>query len=533
MNKHLITYTQTLIKKMKKISLFIVHCSLFIVFPAGFLAAQPLNEKAIDSLVTKAMFTFDVPGMAVAIVKDGKVVLEKGYGIRSINSSEKVDQHTLFAIASNSKAFTAAALAILVDRNKIKWDDRVINYIPEFRLYSPYVTEEFTIRDLLCHRSGLGLGAGDLMIFPDGNDFTVDELIHNLRYLKPTSGFRAKYDYNNLLFIVAGEVVKRVSGSSWNEFIEENILAPLEMNRTGSNYLRIPNKTNIVDPHAIIEDKLQVVERHVLPLIDAAGGIYSSVHDLGKWVVMQLNEGKTIEGRQIFSPEVQRVMWTPHTVMRGRTGGVYNTHYTAYGLGWSICDVAGYGQISHTGGLPGIWTQVTLLPELQLGIIVLTNQQCSEAFASVTDGIKDGYLHIKDVDRVKLYEENFHTSQKRTKEAVEKAWSEMNMNKGQVLNIEPFLGTYKDDWFGEVTISIADGKPWFTSKRSPKISGELISYKGNTFIAKWTDRTMEADAYVIFELDYQGEASGFKMKWVSPATDFSYDFHDLNFYRTK
>ena len=499
------------------------------------LSAQQLTEKEIDDLVSNAMKTFEVPGMAVAIVKDGKVSFEKGYGVRAINSPEKIDQHTLFGIASNSKAFTAAALAILVDRDKIKWNDRVIDYIPEFRLYSPYVTEEFTIRDLLCHRSGLGLGAGDLMIFPDGNDFTIDELIQNMRYLKPVSGFRSKYDYDNLLYIVAGDIVKRVSGLSWNEFVEQNILLPLEMKRTGSNYLRIPDKTNIIAPHAVIDDKLQIVERYKLPLLDAAGGIYSSVHDLAKWAIMQLNEGKTIEGKQLFTAAVHREMWTPQTIIRGRTGGEYNTNSTTYGLGWVVSDVAGYRQISHTGGLPGILTQVTLISELNLGIIVLTNQQCSQAFTSVTDQIKDGYLNVKGVDRVKVYNDNLRASQKRTKEVIDKVWDEVKaqQEKGDKTDIEPFLGTYKDDWFGEVTISLKDGKPWFSSKRSPKISGELFNYKGNTMIAMWTDRTMEADAFVIFELDYQGIASGFKMKWVSPATDFSYDFHDLNFYKIK
>ena len=499
------------------------------------LAAQPMTEKAIDQLVANSMKTFDVPGMAVAIVKDGKVILEKGYGVRSMNAPEKIDQHSLFAIASNSKAFTAAAIAILVDRKVLKWDDRVIDYIPEFRLYSPYVTEEFTVRDLLCHRSGLGLGSGDLMIFPDGNDYTVNELIHNMRYLKPVSSFRSKYDYNNLLFIVAGEVVKRASGLSWNEFIEQNILTPLEMKRTGSNYLRIPDKTNIVDPHAVIDGKLQIIDRHVLPLLDAAGGIYSSVHDLSKWVLMQLNEGNTLDGKQIFTPAVQRDMWSPQTIVRGRTGGPYNSHFVAYGLGWSITDVAGYGQLSHTGGLPGIWTQITLIPELKLGIIVLTNQQCSQAFSSVTDQIKDSYLKVKGVDRVKTYNENFRKSQQNTQEIINKAWAEVKEQqaKGEKTDITPFLGTYKDNWFGEVTIAIQNGKPWFTSKRSPKLTGELVNFKGNTMIAKWTDRTMEADAYVIFDLDYQGEASGFKMKWVSPATDFSYDFHDLTFTKIK
>src|SRR6476620_8967904 len=209
-----------------------------------------MSSKKIDQLVENTMKTFDVPGIAVAVVKDGKVIHSKGYGVRSLNTKEKVDENTLFGIASNSKAFTAATLGILVDEGKIKWDDKVRDYIPEFKLYSPFVTEEFTIRDLLTHRSGLGLGAGDLMFFPDSSDFTLKDLIYNLRFLKPVSSFRTKYDYDNNLYIVAGEVVSRVSGKSWDDFVEERILGPLGMTHSACSFDRLKDKTNVIDGHA-------------------------------------------------------------------------------------------------------------------------------------------------------------------------------------------------------------------------------------------------------------------------------------------
>src|SRR5664280_695836 len=193
------------------------------------ISAQTLSSTEIDSLVERTMKTFDVPGIAVAIVKDDKVIHSKGYGVRSLNTKQKVDENTLFGIASNSKAFTVAALGILIDEGKLKWDDKVIDYIPEFRMYNPYVTEEFTIRDLLTHRSGLGLGAGDLMFWPDSNNFTKKDMIHNLRYLKQVSSFRTKYDYDNNLYMVAGEVIARASGISWEDFIQKKILDPLNM----------------------------------------------------------------------------------------------------------------------------------------------------------------------------------------------------------------------------------------------------------------------------------------------------------------
>ncbi|MEO6302683.1 MAG: serine hydrolase domain-containing protein, partial [Bacteroidia bacterium] len=192
----------------------------FFIFQRIPLQAQVISSAQIDSLTERVLKTFDVPGIAVSIVKDGKIVHAKGYGVRSLKTMQKVDEHTLFGIASNSKAFTVAALGVLVDEGKITWDDKVTDYIPEFRMYNPYVTEDFTIRDLLTHRSGLGLGAGDLMFWPDSNNFTKKDIIHNLRYLKQVSGFRTKYDYDNLLYIVAGEVIAKVAGISWEDFIE-------------------------------------------------------------------------------------------------------------------------------------------------------------------------------------------------------------------------------------------------------------------------------------------------------------------------
>ena len=201
--------------------------ALIVLFSHCIVTAQVMSTSQVDSLVERTLKTFDVPGIAVAIVKDDKIIHAKGYGVRSLNTMEKVDENTLYGIASNSKAFTAAALGMLADEGKLKWDDKVTDYIPEFKMYNPYVTDEFTIRDLLTHRSGLGLGAGDLMFWPDSNNFTLKDIIHNLRYLKQVSGFRTKYDYDNLMYIVAGEVVKRISGISWEDFIETRIMQPL------------------------------------------------------------------------------------------------------------------------------------------------------------------------------------------------------------------------------------------------------------------------------------------------------------------
>lgn len=493
-----------------------------------------LTSSEIDQLAERTLKTFDVPGIAVAVVKDGKVVHSKGYGVRSINSPQKVDENTLFGIASNSKAFAAASLAILVDEGKLKWDSRVIDYIPEFRMYNAYVTEEFTIRDLLTHRSGLGLGAGDLMFWPGSNNFTLKDIIHNLRYLKPVSGFRSKYDYDNLLYMVAGEVVARVTGTSWEEFTEQRIMKPLGMNKSASSFNRLADKTNIIDPHAKIEGRVQVVPRDRFEFGNSAGGINSSIADMSKWVIMLLNKGKYGDGKQLFSEKVQKDMWSPQTIIPVNGPGNYNTHFQAYGLGWNLSDVMGYKQVSHTGFVAGMVTQVTLIPELNLGIIVLTNQQIGAAFSAISNQIKDSYFGIKGKDRVKEMSNQLNSNLGSADKEVAQIWktvADADKNKLQPANLEQFTGTYQDVWFGDAVISMKNGKLFFESKRSPRIAGELHYYKGNTFVAKWTDRTLEADAFVMFGLDYEGLPSTIKMNPISWMTDFSYDFQDLNFTR--
>ncbi|HWH63539.1 MAG TPA: serine hydrolase domain-containing protein, partial [Ginsengibacter sp.] len=258
---------------------------LFLLIASINLKAQFITSAQIDSLTELTLKTFDVPGIAVAVVKDGKVIHAKGYGVRSLNTKLPVDENTLFGIASNSKAFTVAALGILVDEGKVKWDDKVTDYIPEFRMYNPYVTEEFTIRDLLTHRSGLGLGAGDLMFWPDSNNFTKKEMIYNLRYLNQVSSFRTKFDYDNNLYMVAGEVIAAVSGMSWEEFIQKRILDPLQMKNSAPSYNLLKDKSNVIDPHAPVDGMVKVIRRDTNETLDAAGGIYSNLTDMCKWII--------------------------------------------------------------------------------------------------------------------------------------------------------------------------------------------------------------------------------------------------------
>ncbi|WP_395061938.1 serine hydrolase [Flavobacterium sp.] len=497
------------------------------------LSIAQISESKLDDVVNRTMKSFNVPGIAVAIIKDGKVVLSKGYGVTNINTQQKVDGNTLFGIASNSKAFTTAALGMLVDEKKIKWDDKVIKYIPEFKMYNEYVTNEFTIRDLLTHRSGLGLGAGDLMIWPDGHNFTPKDIIKNIQYLKPVSAFRSQYDYDNLLYVIAGEVIERVSGKSWCEYVETRIMKPLQMNTSAASWTRLKDTTNSIVPHVPTNGKLDVIKRYTNPIFDAAAGIYSSTNDLSKWVIAQLQNGKYGDQKQfqLFSTEVHKDMWTSQTILPTKGMKPYSCNFKSYGLGWQLTDINGHLQVSHTGGLDGIVTQTIMFPDLQLGIIVLTNQQSGAAFNAISNTIKDSYLGLTFPDHVISLSEERKQKEENADKITDEVWEKVEKNKKQHLKIDAkkYIGNYEDKWFGEVVIYELEGILYFTSKRSPRLTGTLLFYQDQNFVVKWNNRSFHADAHIFFELDANGFANHFTMKPISPLTDFSYDFQDLDF----
>jgi CubicO group peptidase (beta-lactamase class C family) len=497
------------------------------------LSFAQISESKLDDVVNRTMKTFNVPGIAVAIVKDGKVVISKGYGVTNINTQKKVDGNTLFGIASNSKAFTSAALAMLVDEKKLDWDDKVIKYIPEFKMYNDFVTNEFTIRDLLTHRSGLGLGAGDLMIWPDGHDFTPKDIIKNIQYLKPVSSFRAQYDYDNLLYVIAGEVIEKVSGTSWCEFVETRIMKPLQMNNSAASWNRLKDTTNTIVPHVPTNGKLEIIKRYTNPIFDAAAGIYASTNDLSKWVIAQLNKGKYGTNNKLFSPEVHEEMWSPQTILPIHGMKPYSCNFKAYGLGWQLSDINGHLQVSHTGGLDGIVTQTIMFPDIQLGIIVLTNQQSGAAFNAISNTIKDSYLGLKNPDHVITLSEERKNREENADKITDEVWKTVNQNSITRVKIDftKYIGTYNDKWFGEVYVYVKNGILNFKSKRSPRLSGAIMFYKDQNFVVRWNNRSFNADAHIFFELDAEGKAIKFKMKAISPLTDFSYDFHDLDFSR--
>ncbi len=396
-------------------SVLFVALALSVVGVIGASAAQApaaTSEAALDRVVERTMETFSVPGIAVGIIKDGKLVLAKGYGVREAGKPAPVDADTLFGIASNTKAFTAASLAILAEEGKLGWDDRVVDHLPRFQLADPYVTREFTIRDLLTHRSGLGLGAGDLMIWPS-TDFTREEIIARLKFLPPVTSFRSQFAYDNLLYMVAGEVVAAASGKSWEDFVEERILDRLDMAPCAVVHSRIePGFNNIAVPHVPVGGNLEVVKPDAIEAIAAAGAIRCNINGMAKWLIVQLAGGKMADGTVLFGADQHKEMWSPQTLepVSEEAYALNRTHFQAYGLGWQLDDFHGYKRVSHTGGLLGMVSYVNLVPELDLGVIVLTNQQSGAAMTAISQHVLTSYMGTGERDWVGYYRERVESA---------------------------------------------------------------------------------------------------------------------------
>ncbi len=499
-----------------------------------------LSSREVDRLVEDAMEKFNVAGVAVGIVKDGKIFLAKGYGLKSVEGKEKVDANTSFAIASNSKAFTTTALALLVEEGKLSWNDRVVEHIPEFKMYNEYVTQNFIILDLLTHRSGLGLGAGDLQFWPSGSDFTMADLLTNFQYFEPVSAFRTKYDYDNILYMVAGEVIRRVSGQSWETYVQEHILDQIGMKHSSTLPPSMSGLENLATPHMVVDGKLETIawhEHNPEHMNGALGAVLSNANDISQWLLLHLNEGRYGESleKQLFSEATQRQMWKIHTTKNVRPSERYNPHFAGYGLGWNLGDMNGKMVVYHTGDLSGMLSKTMMIPELELGVVVLTNSYYGGGglFQAVSQTIVDAYLGLEPYDWTAYYLERHVNSQGSAGTEVNRVWEVVENGDHHGIIIDNYVGIYRDKWFGKVEIYLQDGKPWFRSFRSPQLTGPMYHYKANSFAIRWENRELDADAFAIFSLDEEGLARQITMKGVSPDIDFSYDFQDLFFERVK
>jgi CubicO group peptidase (beta-lactamase class C family) len=517
---------------MKKTTTFLTSL-LFICFASTTTFAQLTSQK-IDLLMQDALLKFKVAGASIAVVKDGKVIHQKGYGINSIETKESVNEYTNFQIASNSKAFTTTALSILEDEGKLKWTDKVKNHLPEFKMYNDYVTENFNIQDLLTHRSGLGLGVGDLMFFPDGSNFTIKDVISSFQHFKPVSAFRTQFDYDNLLYIVAGEVIAKVSGMSYEEFVQKRIITPLQMNRTFVGSL-LKDKSNLAAPHSAESGTIKTIGAFDVGMGNAAGGIYSNVADMSKWMMTRLNKGKYGDDLKssLFSLENHDEMWRVHTVEPTNSNPRYNSHFNGYGLGWELTDEKGNFKVSHTGGLPGMLSIVTMYPDMNLGIVILTNTENGGGglFTAVTNTIADSYLGLDDFGWTDKMVEWMSHDKNTGDDITKKVWKKVDYVKSIKVKNEDYIGIYEDNWFGKVEVFLKDKQLWIKCMRSPKLNGPMAFYNADTFAIKWEYQAMNCDAFAMFSLDETGKAQSIKMKGISPNIDFSFDFQDLDLKR--
>ena len=490
-------------------------------------AAAPAD---LDAYVERVMKTFDVPGVSLAVVKDGKVALTKGYGVRKLGEPARVDAQTLFGIASNTKVFSAVALGLLVEEGKIAWDAPVIRYLPWFRLSDPYVTHELTVRDLLVHRSGLGLGAGDLLWWP-ASTYTRGEIARRLKDIPLATSFRSAYAYDNVRYLIAGEVIEAISGRSWEDFVAERILKPVGMTGSNVRHSAAVSGANVATTHAPVDGKVVAIKAFDSDNTNPAGGINANAEDMAKWMMELLSRGKLANGTQLFSEQTYRQLTsivTPLNVPQLPAElSVLQPNFLGYGLGLNVIDYRGRKALMHTGGLPGYVSKVFWIPDAALGVAVLTNQESSAAFDSIVYRVADQFLGAPPVDWATAYV-TVRDRQRAAMAAQEKkATASRDASSTPSLPLNGYAGTYTDAWYGDIVIESVNGKLVMRFTRTPSLVGELEHWQHDTFIVRWNDRELRADAYVTFALNPDGTIDQAKMRAVSAETDFSFDFQDL------
>ncbi|HEL3749308.1 TPA: serine hydrolase [Stenotrophomonas maltophilia] len=497
-------------------------------------AATPPQLQDLDATVERVRAQFDVPGIAVAVVKDGKVVLERGWGVREQGRPDPVQADTLFAIASNTKAFTATSLNLLAEDGKLKMDDKVIDHLPSFRMSDPFVTGQMTIRDLLSHRSGLSLGAGDLLFWP-ATAYSNAEVVERLGKVPLKGGFRESYAYDNILYAVAQQVIEHVSGMSYQQFLQTRIFDKVGMagTRYNADHLRPGDKAAVGHAQYDFKDL-----RTVAPLTwsnnAGAGGIYSSAHDMARWMQVQLAEGALADGSPLFTAKSQQQMWrmiTPQSIPAPSVPELApaRPNFAGYGEGWSLSDYRGQKLVWHTGGWPGMVSRLTLVPGEKLGVVVLTNQEVGAAFNAITLSVLDAYLGADKHDWVDAYAKAVAKGQDKADEAWAKHQAARVRGSTPSLPLAGYTGTFRDRWYGGMQISTEGKGLRLRFMKTAQLSGRLEHWQHDTFIVRWDDRSLNADAFVNISLDPDGKVREVRMQPISDLTDFSFDFQDLLF----
>ena len=502
---------------------------------------------AVDAYVRRCLEAWpENPGLSVAVVKDGRPVLTRGYGKKAMDRPAPVDERTLFAVASNTKAVTCAALAILVDEGRVKWDEPVRTYLPGFALSKPELNDLVTVRDLVSHRIGFGLGAGDLLFWPN-SDRTRAEIMAVVDKVPIEDQFRARYHYCNLMFIVAGEVVAAASGMPWETFVQTRILDRLGMADTlpvmvdadpakcALPHGRVGPPLRYQGPMTRIGDSVQEVWNWTSA--GAAGGFMTNAVDWAKWMAIQLANGALPDGTRLFSEAQGREMWRPNIIVSSSAGPTPDLPGRAiaatYAAGWQVMDYRGERMITHGGGSPGGISGTVLLPGRNVGFSYFTNAEESFLLRALRSGIAD--LIMGPTRTGPAFDWIADSKRLETEGNVRSVAAAAEIDAKQAAGAPPSLpgsayaGTWRDPWYGDVTIQARDTQLWLAFTRSPALQGPLEPYDGETFRTRFPDKR-EEDVFVTFEVE-NGRPVRATMKAVSPDADFSYDFHDLRLTR--
>ncbi|HEX6848633.1 MAG TPA: serine hydrolase [Chitinophagaceae bacterium] len=469
---------------MKRITfLFILFLTTLVCHTQdGFLPS--FVKDSLDSYVTRALTDWKIPGVAVCIVKDGKPAFVKGYGVKEMGTGNKVDENTLFMIGSNTKAFTATALAMLAAEKKLSLDDKVQKWLPDFTLYDPWVAKEAIIRDLLCHRLGFETFQGDFMFFD--SDLSTAEMRERFGKLKPLYSFRSRWGYTNAAFMTAGEIIPKVTGQSWADFLKEKIFMPLGMTNTLALSKDISAASNKTMAHTVWMDELRKIPYGNIDGMAPAGSISSSANDLGKWVIAQLNNGR-LDGTEIIPASAISQTRLPHSIL-GNGGHMFNSgHFALYGLGWFLEEYNGKKIVSHTGGVNGFVTSVTLIPEEKLGVIVLTNTDANNFYEALKWEIIDAYMKLPYRNYSAVMLGNQRRADAQSKKMIGLKRDTIHSKPATDLPLPAYTGQYAHELYGKMSITIEDGNLIMRFEHHPGRYSKLEALGGNRFLSTWND----------------------------------------------
>lgn len=493
-------------------------------------AAVPVAQPALDRLFDQAMARYRLPGLAVGVIEDGQVAYVRTAGGLAAGSGEAVDADTLFKIASNSKAMTTAVLARLVDAGRLRWDDPVTKYLPQFRMHDPWVSANIQVRDLLIHNSGLGLGAGDLMLWPEPNDFTRADIIAGLAHLRPTHSFRSHYAYDNLLYVVAGEVAAAAGGKPYEQLVREQVFAPLGMDRCQVGGWSRDAVGNVAQPHMRQDGRNVPVREDGAVIPDspsmAAGGIRCSVTDMLAWMQAWLRPDPA---GPWLSDEQRRAVWTLQTPMpiSQRMRDWDGTRMYGYGYGWRISDVDGEWKVAHTGTLMGMYSSLVLLPDRRSGFVILINGEGEQARTTLGEALTKRFTRP---DRPGLDVDHYAgliAAQERQSAATAARKPDTSSRRAVgSAELKTWEGTWRDPWFGEVRLCPQAGGVEFRAIRSPMLHGRVMRV-GERLLVDWAEASVDAEPWLLFS--GQGAQRRLRLEHVDPDADFSYDYPDLDF----